>query len=134
MRNYEYGRDFRKSMNFTVNRNSKLAALIVAICMISLLFVSCGDDDGNTSGNAQNGVISKDDKSDGGVVSEIISMGGEVVSKVEDTVSGIISDVMPDSSAHSSGTSETSDSSDTSDSSEQPSDVSFASAGEVSAL
>ena len=128
MRNYEYGRNFRKSMNFTVNRISKLAALIVAICMISLLFASCGDNGGNTSGNASNGVISKDDKSEGGAVSEIISMGGEVVSKVEDTVSGIISDILPDNSDHSSVTS------DASDSSEHPSDVSFVSEGEVSAL
>lgn len=111
-----------------MNRTFKLAALCVAICMISFLFVSCGGKkDGDTSGNAQNGVISNDEsgKSQGGVVSEIISMGGEVVSKVEDVVSDIISDIMPGDS---------SDVSHASAVSEDPSTVSFASEGEVGNL
>jgi hypothetical protein len=116
------------------SRSSKLVALVVAICMISFLFVSCGDNDGNTSGNAPNGVISKDDKSEGGVISGIVSAGGEVVSKVEDAVSEIISDIMPDHSSHKSEGSDGSDNSANSANSEEPSDVSFVSEGEVSKL
>ncbi|MBE6649326.1 MAG: hypothetical protein E7614_07410 [Ruminococcaceae bacterium] len=107
-----------------MNRFFKTAIFCVVICMISLLFVSCGDKgDGDTSGNAQNGVISRDDGSKGGAVSEMISMGGEVVSKVEDAVSDIISDIMPDKST---------EDSEESVSDEDPSDVSFLSEGEVS--
>ena len=106
-----------------MNRIFKTAILCVVLCMISLLFVSCGGKgDGDTSGNAQNGVISRDDGSKGGAVSEMISMGGEVVSKVEDAVSDIMSDILPDNS----------DNSEESSSSESPSDVSFVSEGEVS--
>lgn len=111
-----------------MNRMFKLAALSVAICMISFLFVSCGGKKGgDTSGNAPNGVVSKaeSEKSEGGVVSEIISMGGEVVSKVEDVVSDIVSDIMPDNSSSVSHTSAES---------EEPSTVSFASEGEVGNL
>ncbi len=113
-----------------MTRTIKLAAFVVAICMISVLFVSCGNKgDGDTSGNAENGVVSKDhsSKSDGGAVSGIISMGGEVVSKVEDAISDIVSDIMPDSS-HASNVS------DNSVTSEDPSTVSFASEGEISNL
>ncbi len=114
-----------------MKRTIKLAALGVAICMISLVFVSCGNKkDGDTSGNAQNGVVSKDSstKSEGGVVSEIISMGGDVVSKVESVVSDIMSGIVSDS------TSDSSHASASSDVSEEPSAVSFVSEGEVSNL
>ncbi len=125
-----------------MSRTVKLAALFVAICMISLLFVSCGKDDGDTSGNAPNGVISKGDKSEGGFVSEMISMGGEVVSKVEDAVSDVISAIMPDNSdssdisnnSNNSNNSDSSVNSDSSENSEAPSTVSFASEGEVNNL
>ncbi len=128
-----------------MNRTVKFAALFVAICLISLLFVSCDKGSGDTSGNAQNGVISKGDKSEGGLVSELISAGGDVVSKVEDVVSDIISDIMPDNSSHSSGSqnSENSDNSensvsttnsDSAENSESPSTVSFASEGTVNNL
>ena len=119
-----------------MSRTVKFAALFVAICMISLLFVSCGKDDGDTSGNAPNGVISKGDKSEGGFVSEMISMGGEVVSKVEDAVSDVISEIMPDNSDGSdiSNNSDSSVNSDSSEHSEAPSTVSFASEGEVNNL
>lgn len=108
-----------------MKRIISLAALFVAICMISTFCVSCGKkNEGDTSGNAQNGVISKDnnDKSEGGFVSEVISKGEEVVSKAEDVISGVISDIMPDKS------------SDDSEISESPSEVSFVSEGEVSSL
>lgn len=123
-------------MRYGMSRTVKLAALFVAICMISLLFVSCGKDDGDTSGNAPNGVISKGDKSEGGFVSEMISMGGEVVSKVEDAVSDVISAIMPDNSDGSdiSNNSDSSVNSDSSENSEAPSTVSFASEGEVNNL
>ena len=125
-----------------MSRTVKFAALFVAICMISLLFVSCGKDDGDTSGNAPNGVISKGDKSEGGFVSEMISMGGEVVSKVEDAVSDVISAIMPDNSdgsdisnnSNNSNNSDSSVNSDSSENSEAPSTVSFASEGEVNNL
>ena len=81
-----------------MKRIISLAALFVAICMISLLFVSCDKGSGDTSGNAQSGVVSKSDKSEGGLVSGLISAGGEVVSKVEDAVSDVISAIMPDNS------------------------------------
>ena len=112
-----------------MKRIISLATLFVAICMISTFCVSCGKkSDGDTSGNAQNGVISNDntDKSEGGFVSEVISKGEEVVSKAEDVISGVISDIMPDDSSN--------DSSDDSEISESPSDVSFVSEGEVSNL
>ncbi len=104
------------------NRTIKITAVFVVICMISLLFVSCDKGDGDTSGNAQSGFISKDDKSEGSVISGLISQGGEVVSKVEDTISGIISDIMPDNS----------DKADSSEVSETPSTTSFVSEGEIS--
>lgn len=125
-----------------MNRTVKLVALGVAICMISFLFGSCGNkDDGNTSGNASNGVISRDpssksDKSEGGFVSGVISKGEEVVSeavsKVGDAVSGVISDIMSDDKSEQSHASVVSDASDSSANSEDPSTVSFVSEGEVS--
>ena len=110
-----------------ISRTIKIAALVVVICSISLLCVSCGKGDGDTSGNAPSGIVSNSDKSEGGTISEIISAGGEVVSRVEDAVSDIISGILPDSS-HSS------DMSEASVGSEEPSTVSFASEGEISNL
>ncbi len=81
-----------------MNRIFKTLIFVISLCSVSLLFVSCGDgDDGDTSGNAQNGVITQED-SDGGVVSQVISGGEDVVSRVEDDVSEFFSDIMPDSS------------------------------------
>ena len=80
-----------------MNRNIRISILAVVLCLVAVFCASCGSDDGDTSGNAQNGVVSGDG-SKGGVVSEVISKGEEVVSRVVDDISGVVSDAFDDNS------------------------------------
>ena len=119
-----------------MNRGFKITALLVVLCIVSLIFVACGKkSDGDTAGNASNGHISHDG-SGGGVVSEAVSMGGEVVSKVGDAISEFVSDILPDkTSEEASHNSLETPSEVTSDSSHNSDEnISFVSAGEAKGL
>jgi hypothetical protein len=121
-----------------MNRGFKITALLVVLCIVSLIFVACGKkSDGDTSGNASNGHVSRDG-SGGGVVSEAVSMGGEVVSKVGDAISEFVSDILPDKTSEdaSYNSSETPSVSETTSDIFNNSDenISFVSAGEAKGL
>lgn len=119
-----------------MNRGFKITALLVVLCIVSLIFVACGKkSDGDTSGNAQNGNISRDG-SDGGAVSEALSIGGEVVSKVGDAISEVVSDILPDRTSEDASEFSSETASDVTSDSSLSSDenVSFVSSGEAKGL